>query len=402
MKYVWNPSFTAALNLNIRKKNHSSDPLICDFLDQPEIAKVLLDLVSLTPKQRSRLDVLPPRFKKHQDFLLELGVFVSENEVPRPVLPNLGLSLKLLPFVSKSARSEAQGLIAKQVQWQFNQKYVRLQEAWERPLVDIEGVPPARDFPVSKNLVWIYDLGNQMWTFYQISSKTKSLIKKIQENPNQIQKLSENEIELFWHARILITPSYLNRRMNFWKNDLLRVQKTLKQEEYGVVRGMVNDLFLAAAKTYFRKLEQEGYLSMDKDQVVQKRFTFHNDPVLRFLHRQSGNLLRRITDQAVIPSYSMLSAYLQAADLEKHVDRPQCAWNCSVLLDWNPEGSLKDSWPIYIETKKAVREVHLALGDSVIYRGTDVPHWRLALKQNQRQTLGLLHYVPIHFTGSLD
>ena len=84
------------------------------------------------------------------------------------------------------------------------------------------------------------------------------------------------------------------------------------------------------------------------------------------------------------------------------MDRPQCAWNGSLLIDENPETAVEDSWPLYLEVRGQVHVVRLDFGDAIFYSGTTLPHWRVADQVGRRQTLGLLHYVPIDFVGSLD
>ena len=104
----------------------------------------------------------------------------------------------------------------------------------------------------------------------------------------------------------------------------------------------------------------------------------------------------------VAPSYSLVSAYRSGAILAKHVDRPQCRWNASVLLDMNPEVPRSESWPIFVESQGRPHEVRMEMGECLVYRGDTNPHWRDRLDPGRRQTLLLLHYVPIDFQGALD
>ncbi len=159
---------------------------------------------------------------------------------------------------------------------------------------------------------------------------------------------------------------------------------------------------IAMLRKYFRAMEKEGYLSIDRVQIKEKRYYRHNDQLLKFIHRQTGHLVRQVTGQQIIPSFSYLAAYMKGAELAKHIDRPQCAWNMSLLIDEIPEGQKAKSWPIYLETPRGIVEVRLAPGEATLYQGDRVPHWRPALQGEQRQTVALFHYVPLEFTGSLD
>jgi hypothetical protein len=76
-------------------------------------------------------------------------------------------------------------------------------------------------------------------------------------------------------------------------------------------------------------------------------------------------------------------------------------WNLSLLVDTNPEMDLSGAWPIYLEVAGQVNEARLEMGDGVLYRGTEVPHWRNALPEGQTATLIFCHFVPVEFEQSL-
>jgi hypothetical protein len=114
------------------------------------------------------------------------------------------------------------------------------------------------------------------------------------------------------------------------------------------------------------------------------------------------NSVNRLVPTPVKPSYVYLATYHPAAVLKRHVDRPQCEWNVSLVLDMEPEVARTSAWPIFLETAGTVHEVRLGLGDLVLYRGTDVPHWRDRQPDGQRCTVAFFHFVGVDFTGSLS
>lgn len=241
-----------------------------------------------------------------------------------------------------------------------------------------------------------------MWSVYKPDSETFRRLKALATSRNPLKQLSHEDAELCHHARILVPERWGPKRAKHGRLEFGRMCSDVKRNLHTVARSMIHPLQIGSMRHYFRALEAQGYMSLDRNQVKFHRYYIHNDPVMQFVHRQSGNLVRAITGEQIIPSYSFLSAYLKGARLKKHVDRPQCLWNGSLLIDQNPETDLEKSWPIYLESPNRTSEIRLDFGDALFYSGTKIPHWRKSIGRKNRQTLGLLHYVPIDFNGDLD
>jgi hypothetical protein len=166
---------------------------------------------------------------------------------------------------------------------------------------------------------------------------------------------------------------------------------------------MIRPLQLAALRNYFRLLDQNGYLIKEPARGSQSinRYIWHNESVARFVHYQITELVNQVVPEPIKPSYTYLSTYKSGAILPRHTDREQCVWNLSLLIDTNPEMGFSDSWPICLEIEKEVKAVRLEMGDGVLYRGTEIPHWRDALPEGHTVTLVFCHFVPIDFKESL-
>ena len=65
--------------------------------------------------------------------------------------------------------------------------------------------------------------------------------------------------------------------------------------------------------------------------------------------------------------------YKKGAQLRKHTDRPACEIGVTIPLGADAPSS---SWPINIEANGTRRSIELEVGDILIYRGCDIPHWR--------------------------
>jgi alkylated DNA repair dioxygenase AlkB len=143
-----------------------------------------------------------------------------------------------------------------------------------------------------------------------------------------------------------------------------------------------------------------GMFAYDDGQV-EKRSVAQDEAVAKFLHHQLVPLLNRIVVDPIKASYCYLAVYEPGAVLTRHTDRPQCQWNLSMPLDADPETDATSAWPIYLEVDGKPREVRLGLGDAVLYRGTELFHWRDAQPAGHRCTVCFFHFVSDDFEGSL-
>jgi alkylated DNA repair dioxygenase AlkB len=96
-----------------------------------------------------------------------------------------------------------------------------------------------------------------------------------------------------------------------------------------------------------------------------------------------------------------VSAYQQGAELSPHIDRKQCEYTFSVIID--ESGGRSADWPLWFLIEAQPTAVILNVGEGVLFRGHELPHWREAAPQSALalSTL-LLHYVPVHFRDTLS
>ncbi len=88
------------------------------------------------------------------------------------------------------------------------------------------------------------------------------------------------------------------------------------------------------------------------------------------------------------PTYSYLRLYKRGDTLKKHTDRAACEISATLCV-----GYLSDSpWPIWLGIQGHASSITLLAGDMLIYRGTEMPHWREAY-DGDRIVQVFLHYV---------
>jgi hypothetical protein len=210
--------------------------------------------------------------------------------------------------------------------------------------------------------------------------------------------LTESTIEL------LLTKNAptIKRRQQEWNTKLAKAKVEFKRNAYTEITGILPSANLQQIRQHVRNLVTKNYFGPLGDGQVALRKSIHNEPVAASLHYRLTKIVSAITREKLKPSYCYMGRYFAGAVLERHVDRPQCQFNMSVILDMcDEQGNDIPAWPIYLESKKKTHSVAMEIGSGLIYRGTDLEHWREALPANHIVTACFYHFVSEDFTGSM-
>ncbi|MGW8392448.1 hypothetical protein [Pseudoduganella sp. HUAS MS19] len=174
-------------------------------------------------------------------------------------------------------------------------------------------------------------------------------------------------------------------------------QESLREQGFATVSGLLGARQLDSLRDYLRGIVRRQ--ASIGDAQCERRYGVHNEPLLRFFHHQLANVVTRLAGERVIPSYCYFAGYRDGAALACHTDREQCEFTISFLVEHGPESS--PSWPIWLKLPAETVAVHQAPGDALIFRGRELPHWRMPLGPGQWSYSLLLHYVPAAFSGRL-
>jgi hypothetical protein len=169
---------------------------------------------------------------------------------------------------------------------------------------------------------------------------------------------------------------------------------------YAAVRDLIHPLQLGALRQHYRALLAAG--DVPKGDWIEERYGLHSEMMASFLHLQLDGLVSEIAGEPVKPSFVYFGSYRPGAVLPRHVDRPQCQFSISLLVDYSPEPDGPCGWPLYLESARAPEAVlaaDLALGDGALYRGQEVFHYRDGLPEGHQATLLFLNYVRKDFAG---
>jgi hypothetical protein len=176
----------------------------------------------------------------------------------------------------------------------------------------------------------------------------------------------------------------------------------LAHRGYARLSGLLPPLQIAAIAHYYRRLVVSGFTA-GSDAQVPLRSARHNEPLLRYYHRELAPLISRVAGTAFKPSFGYFASYRQGATLKKHTDRPQCALTASLLLDFDGGPATAKAWPLCLELPASGDQIAIALdvGDAVLFRGCELPHYREPFA-GERSASYFLHYVDEGFAGALD
>ena len=99
-------------------------------------------------------------------------------------------------------------------------------------------------------------------------------------------------------------------------------------------------------------------------------------------------LMEKHIEKELCPTYSYTRIYYKNSKLDKHKDRSSCEYSATICITIDNE-----PWDIYLK-KYDSTEICVSLnpGDLIIYKGTELEHWRE--KYNGKEQIQVfLHYI---------
>jgi len=380
-------------------KSHSL--AILDAFAQPtEVSKAVKKLEALFTDARDRAEALDLICNLYRaGFLLSHsgGTPVSRVESARPTFACFlhEQSPPLLPNSAEKTQPPAvdpNGLV-------INRR-IQIQVESESPPKSETTFPHCDRFLAGYPLLWVQHPGTKILAPFWLDNAYRKLVRGLMAHEMLPTELEPSVLATLTNARVLVSADYEESESKKWTETFAKLGTRLRAEQYAVIRDIIDPLQIAALRKHFRILDHRNFLIPDL-QGGSIRYALHNEPVAQFVHHQLSDLVRRVTGEPVMPSYCFLSVYKTGSFLAKHSDRPQCAWNLSLLIDTDPEKELGDSWPIFLEVGGQTKAVRLKMGAGLLYRGTDIPHWRETLGNGETNTLILCHFVPEDFADVL-
>lgn len=201
-------------------------------------------------------------------------------------------------------------------------------------------------------------------------------------------------------ATVLVTAAGLERRRQEGEAQVERARALFAEQRYCELPSLIHSAHVAALGRYYQNLIDKGEWKLG-DAQVRHRHGQHNEPVARYFHHQLIGMVSRIAGEPLKPSYSYASAYRGGAILGAHVDRKQCEFTLSLLVEDDAASSTRP-WPLWFHLPQGKIAVTQKAGDAVLFRGCELPHWRERSSAEYTSTILLFHYVPQDFDETLD
>ncbi|TMQ27151.1 MAG: hypothetical protein E6J90_03115 [Deltaproteobacteria bacterium] len=259
----------------------------------------------------------------------------------------------------------------------------------------VEGL--ALDHPI----IWLQDTATGMLAPFWLGPRYSALLAEL--TPGQAsdtRQLSAEECAVLQAAGVLVTPGELARRSTDTNEELAHAARAFGRG-YATLGDLIHPFHLDALRRHYREMIRQGAFMLGDGQSP-RRYIAHNEAVARFFHHQLAGVVSRVAGAPVKPSYTFLASYLDGAVLPEHVDRPQCEYSITLLIDFSPEPARESPWPIHLHGEHGIVTVHQGIGDALIYRGRQIPHSRARLPDGCASTSLLFHYVDESFSKSLD
>lgn len=185
---------------------------------------------------------------------------------------------------------------------------------------------------------------------------------------------------------------------------------------------IIKDLFeprlMGQVMSIARKMKEDGKLRKEMTNCF--RYYENNIPFFKLLHHEFVTpIANKIFKEQLKPSYSYLSCYIPGKGVcPIHVDRPPCYRTIDLCLSQN------QSWPLFVNSNKEYanldarrleNEAELVQsikagakvytfnqGEALCYSGTDHPHWREKIQENNFCDLLFFHFVKKNYKGCLE
>lgn len=186
-----------------------------------------------------------------------------------------------------------------------------------------------------------------------------------------------------------MTPNHNEQAELFKKNGFIFI-KDFISKEFATFLYNYTLMKRQSMKTMIDRkiLEPKNILGTIHDLQVEGAFCSYGDPAMETLQLGCMNKINKILNIEVCPTYSFVRIYFKGNELEKHLDRDACEISVSVCLGYDYTNAPKDyQCGLFLGDK----EITLDIGDAVIYKGTQIEHWREPF-QGTMQCQLFMHY----------
>jgi hypothetical protein len=266
---------------------------------------------------------------------------------------------------------------------------------------DLRQLPFLERFFSVSNALWTLDPATDALLPFWLSADSLRRLESTQPGDPPPRDIPSHLASALRFADLLVSRDFKKRRRKEWAGAVAELAAPFQERGYVPLTGLLHPFHVASLRRYFRELIAAGAFETGKDRYANCDLE-HNEPVARFFHHQLASVISDLSGEPVRPSFVFICSYRGGAELHRHTDREQCEFTISLCIDFIPEPRGVTRWPLYLETKKGRVVIQQALGDGLLFRGRELPHYRKPLPNGYTSTSLLFHFVRRDFTGPLD
>ena len=125
---------------------------------------------------------------------------------------------------------------------------------------------------------------------------------------------------------------------------------------------------------------------------IDSKYCLYKSEIFKPYIERIRRRVEEVTGLSLTYTYHYSRIYTAGDTLPRHCDRKECEVSITMTLGYGENDSI---WPIYMtdtETDPIGDEFLIEIGDSVVYRGHDLWHWREDYK-GEWQTQVFVHFV---------
>ena len=236
---------------------------------------------------------------------------------------------------------------------------------------------------------------------FGLGSELRDVLEALASDPRALDAIPGALRERLTAVGVLEHPRDAARRRRTWQKSIATARRRFLRDGVAELPPLLSPVHLAWLRRRYRHLVREAQLEYGDEQCP-TRWIAHNEPAARTIQSLLTGIVSDVAGEQVKPSYLYLGCYEAGSVLPEHVDREQCEFSITMLIDYLPEIDEASPWPIYVRLANKPVAVRQRLGDALLYRGRRVPHFRERLPDGHMSTSLFFHFVEKDFTGKLD
>jgi hypothetical protein len=268
------------------------------------------------------------------------------------------------------------------------------------PLVVVACDPFLDKFLLECEIIWVGDPAIGIFTPFWIGPRYQRILLAMWRGELSTGDLPPNVRSVLSFAKVLISYDAIMKQRKEWTTTISCYIHNF-EKGYAILRELIHPFHIGALRRYYRRLIREGEFQLGDTQSL-RRYVAYNESVARFYHQQLAGTVSCVVGVPVKPSYVYVASYQSGAELPRHIDREQCEYTITLCVDHSPEPVNESAWPIYLETGEGTVAVFQGIGDALLFKGRQLPHYRNTLPVGFTSTSIFFHYVREDFTGPLQ